>query len=496
MKKNFNIVKTGLKNLVSLIKKQETSSLGNLNTSIFYYITPLMIITVSFFLFTILTNLEDLKPKFETNVPLNSSIIGFLAVAMIMATFNNVKLFFTAQFLNTLDRVANQDVITDADILKLKSMLESKGSLVNISNMSKVVESIADYGGLNFSDNDARLIKSKFGYRISGARGRVSFFGGILVMLGLLGTFLGLLSTIDAVGGVLGALTNMDMSADASAVMIDFIGSMSAPLQGMGLAFSSSLFGLSGSLLIGLFVHLSAGAQNSTIEDVSRWIDDRIPRLDGKTLKKGAHAKVPGSDDLKSWMAGYVMMSNKMNSRMRELFSVLSESARASSEMMRNTELMCTQYDRMAEAIREMNIDITAMRDTNQNLANHLSRLQPSLENVNNTMETAAKTLSANISVFQDLVDKKALGGASTTEGGASLPVHELQSVLKQLHMSQQQLAHELSDLKGDKDSSGSLENTGGMSPHLTSQLKVILDEINNSGEDRLGSVLNKKDNK
>ncbi len=150
-------------------------------------------------------------------------------------------------------------------------------------------------------------------------------------MLGLLGTFLGLLKTIDAVGLALAGMAHLDVTQDGA--MGQFIESLAAPLQGMGLAFSSSLFGLSGSLMIGFFNFLCGGAQNNFIENFSRWIDNRIPRNVGGEGKGGGKggggSNVPSAlsfdDELKDWLSGYVALTVETNKQLKTLAQTLND---------------------------------------------------------------------------------------------------------------------------------------------------------------------------
>jgi hypothetical protein len=93
---------------------------------------------------------------------------------------------------------------------------------------------------------------------------------GLLIFLGLLGTFWGLLGTIGAVGTVIGSL---DVSGgDADLMFRELKAGLEAPLAGMGTAFSSSLFGLGGSLVLG-FLDLQAGhAQNRFFNGLEEWL--------------------------------------------------------------------------------------------------------------------------------------------------------------------------------------------------------------------------------
>ena len=104
------------------------------------------------------------------------------------------------------------------------------------------------------------------------------YFINLLVFLGLLGTFWGLLGTINAVGEV---ITNLDMGqGDFGKVFADLQTGLLTPLQGMGTAFSSSLLGLGGSLILG-FLDLQAGhAQNRFYDGLEEWLTGVTNLLD------------------------------------------------------------------------------------------------------------------------------------------------------------------------------------------------------------------------
>jgi len=112
---------------------------------------------------------------------------------------------------------------------------------------------------------------------LEGIRGRLEesreisrYMIGLLIFLGLLGTFWGLLGTINAVGQVIGA---MEVGGrDFASVFETMKTGLKGPLNGMGTAFSSSLFGLGGSLILG-FLDLQAGhAQNRFFNEMEEWL--------------------------------------------------------------------------------------------------------------------------------------------------------------------------------------------------------------------------------
>ncbi len=106
----------------------------------------------------------------------------------------------------------------------------------------------------------------------------------LLIFLGLLGTFWGLLQTVSAVADT---IRGLDVSsANTGVIFEDLKAGLTAPLNGMGTAFSSSLFGLAGSLVLG-FLDLQAGqAQSMFYNDLEDWLST-VTDLDPDMLDRG-----------------------------------------------------------------------------------------------------------------------------------------------------------------------------------------------------------------
>jgi len=293
------------------VNKKKDQRFGIIKTSIFHYITPIMLLVAFMVTGIVAMNISTLALYFNTSIYLNGLIIFLLAFGMFNAFYNNYLMYRTAKFLKEVQNVSEKDEISSEEIENLHIRMVRKAYYLDTQNMHDVIQAMDKFGTLIFTDMDSRLIKHKMGYRIRLKKSGVGFLAGILVMLGLLGTFLGLLKTIDAVGLAMAAMSDLGGDNVTGEQMTNFISGLSAPLQGMGLAFSSSLFGLSGSLMIGFFNHLCGGAQDSFIENVGRWIDDRIPKFDPKKKKGEKGSKPANDDDLKTWLAGYVYLSLK-----------------------------------------------------------------------------------------------------------------------------------------------------------------------------------------
>jgi hypothetical protein len=112
--------------------------------------------------------------------------------------------------------------------------------------------------------------------RLDENRDIAGYLRNLLIFLGLLGTFWGLIQAIGAISGVIGGLTIG--SGDFAEVFSEFKAGLLEPLSGMGTAFSASLFGLAGSLVLG-FLDLQAGqAEHNFYNDLEEWLSG-ITRL-------------------------------------------------------------------------------------------------------------------------------------------------------------------------------------------------------------------------
>jgi hypothetical protein len=126
-------------------------------------------------------------------------------------------------------------------------------------------------GSLSLSATSMRSIMDSIGSRLDEARDTGRYLVGLLVFLGLLGTFWGLLDTIQSVGKAISTLDSKG-GGDSVTVFDELKNGLAAPLRGMGTAFSSSLLGLGGSLVLG-FLELQAGhAHGRFYNQLEEWL--------------------------------------------------------------------------------------------------------------------------------------------------------------------------------------------------------------------------------
>jgi hypothetical protein len=124
-------------------------------------------------------------------------------------------------------------------------------------------------GRMSITQQTMRHLLDSIATRLDEARDISRYMTGLLVFLGLLGTFWGLIETVGSVGKVIDGLK---VGGDAGALFDTLKGGLAAPLGGMGISFSSSLFGLAGSLILGFLDLQSSQAQNRFYTDLEDWL--------------------------------------------------------------------------------------------------------------------------------------------------------------------------------------------------------------------------------
>jgi len=125
-------------------------------------------------------------------------------------------------------------------------------------------------GRVTLSATTMRSLLDGIASRLDESRELSRYMTGLLVFLGLLGTFWGLLLTVNSVGET---IHNLQVTGGDFAVMFDALkAGLEAPLSGMGTAFSTSLFGLSGSLVLGFLELQASQAQGRFHSELEEWL--------------------------------------------------------------------------------------------------------------------------------------------------------------------------------------------------------------------------------
>lgn len=447
---------------------------SKINVRFLEIMTPTMTLCViGYFMLGYLLR-ERLSEGFLTAPELNSTIFLVIFCAIYKAYSNNYQLYKTLKFIKFIEKIEDDGNAKPEDVQALGRKLITDGAMLNLQNTIAALENLSVYGHLNFTDHDARLIKSKFGSRMRHDRNVVGYLSGILVMLGLIGTFWGLLGAIDDVGKAMGAVSNSfgGEGGDGSADLGSFIGSISAPLQGMGVAFSSSLFGLSGSLFLGFLNFFGGQAQNNFVEEVSRWIDIRIPKLNPALQEKTKGQKVPKSDDLKAWLAGFVYLSSKTNQKMGQIMLALSKSTEAMLKSAYQTEKI---YDYQKDIFMSMERMSTRMGVVKDSIQYMTKSVEPSMR-INSAIRDTLVEINGHLASARSSDNSLAMQQIDRL-GKLTSQMQEVNSTFQVLSQVQSSLVVEIEKLR---EKSQKEDNISEFS-NLVWQLNSILEEIRQS---------------
>jgi len=217
-----------------------------------YLLRMLVFLILAGFLAAVLY--PPIKRSFLANPGLNGMIVAVLVLGCAYAFRQVIRLFREVHWVNQF-RIADPGLEVQSSPVLLAPMATLLGDrrgrfALNPMSMRSLMDSIAN--------------------RLDEARDISRYMIGLLIFLGLLGTFWGLLETVSSVGQTIGAL-KVDNTGTLR-VLEDLKAGLEGPLKGMGTAFSSSLFGLAGSLILGFLDLQASQAQNRFYNELEEWL--------------------------------------------------------------------------------------------------------------------------------------------------------------------------------------------------------------------------------
>lgn len=215
-----------------------------------------------------------LHGAFMANAPLNGLIVGVLVIGIIYNFRQVLMLYPEVAWIEGFQQ--NGTPLSEPQPPKL------------LAPMATMVGDHKDR--LSLSTLAMRSLLDGIVSRLDESRDISRYTVGLLIFLGLLGTFWGLLETVASISNVIGGL-NVE-SGDSIAVFDDLKKGLKAPMAGMGTAFSTSLFGLGGSLVLG-FLDLQANqAQNRFYNELEEWLST-VTRLATSSLLGESDQPIP-----------------------------------------------------------------------------------------------------------------------------------------------------------------------------------------------------------
>jgi hypothetical protein len=307
---------------------------------------------------------------FMGNPALNGVIVGALGLGIIYAFRQILRLVPERRWLTGIQKTGKLDnrQVKPVLLATVNAMLADQRQEAHLSALSlrSVLDGVA-----------ARLDE---GREIS------RYMIGLLVFLGLLGTFWGLLQTIGAVGLVVGSLDTA--GTDFDAMMAQLKGGLDAPLSGMSTAFSSSLFGLAGSLILG-FLDLQLGqAMGRFFNELEDWLSAFARFNDGGPV--GTDAATPLASGMSEEAArALIHLGNSIaageenRQRVLDQLSSINMTLAALNEAMTDDRRLCEQLVQLNAGIAHLAADL---RDDRTRSADAVSAELRSLSNAINKM--------------------------------------------------------------------------------------------------------------
>ncbi|MHC2255978.1 hypothetical protein ACVILK_005670 [Bradyrhizobium embrapense] len=221
---------------------------------------------------------KQIVTAFFANPGLNALIGAVLLIGIILAFRQVIRLYPEVAWVNNF-RIADPGLAIERRPTLLAPMAAILGG--------------ERTGRMSISQQTMRHLLDSIATRLDEARDISRYMTGLLVFLGLLGTFWGLIETVGSVGKVIDGLK---VGGDAGALFDTLKEGLAAPLGGMGISFSSSLFGLAGSLILGFLDLQSSQAQNRFYTDLEDWLATTVRGISGDGVGTGG-ADLQGAID-------------------------------------------------------------------------------------------------------------------------------------------------------------------------------------------------------
>ena len=288
----------------------------------------------------------QLTQNFQANPFFNGVILAVL-VAGILVNFRQVfMLAREAQWIETFKRSPPDRPLPKPKLLAPMARMFSGRERAKFSLSTPSLRSILDSVYL----------------RLEESRDLSRYLIGLAIFLGLLGTFWGLLVTIRSVADIIGSLGS---GGDPAAMFNQLKENLKLPLSGMSTSFSTSLFGLASSLVLG-FLDLQAGhAQNRFYNELEEWLSG-MTKLSSGSLHGDGEASVPA----------YVQaLLEQTADGLERMQRALTESERERHNSSQQFSELNTQLGRLADLLGRESREIRGMAETQEELKNVLKTL-------------------------------------------------------------------------------------------------------------------------
>ena len=214
----------------------------------------MMLVAIGLSGFGVFMALPYVLPVIQANLYLNGFILLVFAIGVAACFLQVTQLIGSVRWIEAFVGGVERDDVRPPQLLTpLASLLRARGARSQISSSStrSILDSVAE--------------------RVEEEREITRYITNVLIYLGLLGTFFGLATTVPAIVDTIRSL-NPQEGEEGLAVFNRLMTGLEAQLQGMGVAFGSSLLGLAGSLIVGLLELFAGHGQNRFYRELEEWL--------------------------------------------------------------------------------------------------------------------------------------------------------------------------------------------------------------------------------
>jgi hypothetical protein len=268
---------------------------------------------------------NQIRTYFMANPGLNALIVAVMLIGIILAFRQVLRLFPEINWVNGF-RTADPNIARKQPVLlaPMAAILGERGSRAAIS--PQIMRSLTD----------------SIATRLDETRDISRYMTGLLIFLGLLGTFWGLIETVSSIGGV---INNLKSGGDAASMFDSLRDGLAAPLAGMGISFSSSLFGLAGSLVLGFLDLQMSQAQNRFYTELEDWLSTTVRDMGAEGLTAPGASTAGASSEIRTAMerlreviaeTGSSKAATNAMANLAEAIQGLVQNMRSEQQMIRN----------------------------------------------------------------------------------------------------------------------------------------------------------------
>ena len=329
--------------------------------------------------------LPSVQPVIEANPYLNGFILSVFALGVIACFWQMRQLILSVRWIENFAAGQTDSGNHPPQLLApLASLLRARGarSQLNSSSTRSILDSVAT--------------------RIDELREITRYIVNLLIFLGLLGTFYGLATTVPAVVETIRSLAPQE-GEEGLAIFNRLMTGLEAQLQGMGVAFGSSLLGLAGSLLVGLLELFASHGQNRFYRELEEWLSS-ITRVSFASGEEGGEMGVV-SEVLDH-------MTEQMEA-LREMFVQSAQGRDAVNERLNTLVETISQMNTRQEESEGLQRALERMAGSQDALLDHL-RSQPVPEGLD--AESRMRLRSIDVQMLRILEEMSAGRQESMTE--------------------------------------------------------------------------------